>query len=90
MTLTGLAFIGLTDPWVHGALMVVFVVLGVGAFVALAWAFSLGAMRWQAQGPAAVQEAEPREVPAAVAPRVVPAILIGRRMRRTRRRLSAL
>ncbi len=31
------AFAALTDPWVHGALLVVFVVAGLGLFVALSW-----------------------------------------------------
>jgi hypothetical protein len=32
-----LAFIALTDPWVHGALLIVFVVAGLGLFVMLSW-----------------------------------------------------
>jgi hypothetical protein len=31
------AFVALTDPWVHGALLVVFVVAGLGLFVMLSW-----------------------------------------------------
>lgn len=31
------AFSALTDPWVHGALLMVFVVAGVGLFVMLSW-----------------------------------------------------
>ena len=31
------AFTALTDPWVHGALLVVFVVAGLGLFVVLSW-----------------------------------------------------
>lgn len=31
------AFATLTDPWVHGALLVVFVVAGLGLFVMLSW-----------------------------------------------------
>ena len=30
-------FAALTDPWVHGALLVVFVVAGLGLFVLLSW-----------------------------------------------------
>ena len=30
-------FAGFTDPWVHGALLVVFVVAGLGLFVLLSW-----------------------------------------------------
>ncbi len=30
-------FAGLTDPWVHGALLMVFVVAGLGLFVLVAW-----------------------------------------------------
>jgi len=31
------AFITLTDPWVHGALLIIFVIAGLGLFVMLAW-----------------------------------------------------
>jgi hypothetical protein len=31
------AFAALTDPWVHGALLVAFVVAGLGLFVMLSW-----------------------------------------------------
>jgi uncharacterized membrane protein YedE/YeeE len=31
------AFAALTDPWVHGALLVAFVVAGLGLFVLLSW-----------------------------------------------------
>ena len=31
------AFVALTDPWVHGALLVAFVVAGLGLFVMLSW-----------------------------------------------------
>jgi hypothetical protein len=34
---SAVAFTTLTDPWVHGALLVVFVVAGLGLFVMLAW-----------------------------------------------------
>lgn len=64
--LMGLAFTGLTDPWVHGALMVAFGVLGIGGFVVLAWLFSAGAQQWQvkslalaAAAPAALPPAQP-------------------------------
>jgi hypothetical protein len=30
-------FSALTDPWVHGALLMIFVVAGLGGFVVLAW-----------------------------------------------------
>lgn len=32
-----IAFAALTDPWVHGALLVIFVVAGLGLFVMLSW-----------------------------------------------------
>jgi hypothetical protein len=35
--LQAVAFAALTDPWVHGALLVVFVVAGLGLFVLLSW-----------------------------------------------------
>jgi hypothetical protein len=35
--LQALAFTALTDPWVHGALLMVFVVAGLGLFVMLSW-----------------------------------------------------
>lgn len=81
--LAGLAFVGLTDPWEHGALLVTFVIVGIGAFIALAWGFSAWAMRTQA-------------VPAFAAPALVepmveaPPLLGVRRVRRLRRRFSPL
>lgn len=35
--LQSVAFAALTDPWVHGALLVAFVVAGLGLFVMLSW-----------------------------------------------------
>ena len=35
--LQAVGFVVLTDPWVHGALLVVFVVAGLGLFVMLSW-----------------------------------------------------
>ncbi len=35
--LQALGFVVLTDPWVHGALLVVFVVAGLALFVMLSW-----------------------------------------------------
>ena len=35
--LLAVAFSAMTDPWVHGALLVVFVVAGLGLFVMLSW-----------------------------------------------------
>jgi hypothetical protein len=35
--LQAVGFAALTDPWVHGALLVVFVVAGLGLFVMLSW-----------------------------------------------------
>lgn len=84
--LAGLGFVGLTDPWVHGALLVVFVVVGVGAFIALAWAFSVWAARRQAAAPTSAA-ASPRAVELASA---ATAVLVGRRVRRIWRRFSPL
>lgn len=39
-TLFAVAFTALTDPWVHGALLMVFVVAGLGLFVMLTWLFA--------------------------------------------------
>lgn len=78
--LAGLGFVGLTNPWVHGALLVVFVVVAVGLFVALAWGFSAWAVH--AQAPAVAPAAAPAaEAVTAPAPMV-------RRVRRVRRRLA--
>ena len=35
--LLAVAFTALTDPWVHGALLMVFVIAGLGLFVVLSW-----------------------------------------------------
>jgi hypothetical protein len=35
--LLAVAFMALTDPWVHGALLMVFVIAGLGLFVVLSW-----------------------------------------------------
>ena len=35
--LQAVAFAALTDPWVHGALLMVFVVAGLGLFVMVSW-----------------------------------------------------
>lgn len=82
-TLAGLAFVGLTDPWVHGVLLVIFAVVGVGAFIALAWAFSVWAARRQVSAATPLPQA-------AEMPSTVPEVLVGRRVRRIRRRLSTL
>lgn len=42
--LQAMGFIALTDPWVHGALLVAFVVAGLGLFVMLSWLLA----RWLA------------------------------------------
>lgn len=34
---SAVGFAGFTDPWVHGALLMVFVVAGLGLFAALTW-----------------------------------------------------
>jgi hypothetical protein len=80
--LAGLGFVGLTNPWVHGALLVVFVVVGVGLFVALAWGFSAWAVHAQAQAPAMLAMTAP------VAEPVASAVPMVRRVRRLRRRLA--
>ena len=49
-----LAFVALTDPWVHGALLVAFVVAGLGLFVMLSWLLArlLGPRPLPAEAPA--------------------------------------
>jgi hypothetical protein len=87
-TLAGLAFVGLTNPWVHGALLVVFAVVGVGAFIALAWALSAWAVH--------VQTTAAAPVPVALATQVIEpdrtpqSVRIVRHVRRVRRRFSML
>lgn len=82
--LAGLAFVGLTDPWVHGALLVSFVVVGIGAFIALTWAFSAWALRAQTTPALAMPGL-------AIEPVVEAPPLLGvRRVRRLRRRFSPL
>lgn len=86
--LAGLAFVGLTDPWVHGALLVTFVVVGIGAFIALNWAFSAWAMHAQAT---ATPVLVPAMAAAAMEPASAePALLSTRRVRRLRRRYAPL
>jgi hypothetical protein len=55
------AFCMLSDQWVHGALLVIFAVAGMGLFVALAWLLARSATWW-------LQRHEPRAQPAVVAP----------------------
>lgn len=52
--LQALAFVVLTAPWVHGALLVVFVVAGLGLFVMLSWLLArmLGPRQEPVQTPA--------------------------------------
>ncbi len=40
--LAGLLFVLFSDPWVHGALLVLFGVAGMGAFVTVSWALTYG------------------------------------------------
>jgi hypothetical protein len=51
------AFAALTDPWVHGALLVVFVVAGLGLFVLLSWLLA------RLFGPKPLPAALPQEAP---------------------------
>jgi hypothetical protein len=84
--LTGLAFVGLTNPWMHGALFVAFAVVGVGAFIVLAWALSAWAVRRPAEPVANV--VKPAELEALPAPAAL--LVPARRVRRVRRRYSLL
>lgn len=60
--LAAVAFCLLSDQWVHGALLALFAVGGMGLFVALAWLLARSAMWW-------LQRHEPRAQPATVARR---------------------
>ncbi|MEO7852073.1 MAG: hypothetical protein ABIR94_07435 [Rubrivivax sp.] len=51
---SAVGFAGFTDPWVHGALLIVFVVAGLGLFAALSWLLAHFVVPAQAQRPAAV------------------------------------
>ena len=50
-------FAAMTDPWVHGALLVVFVVAGRGLFVLLSWVLA------RLLGPRQVPQPVPTELP---------------------------
>jgi hypothetical protein len=47
------AFTALTDPWVHGALLMIFVIAGLGLFVLLSWLLA----RFLAPRPVSVEPA---------------------------------
>ena len=87
--LQAMAFAALTDPWVHGALLVVFVVAGLGLFVMLAWllARTLGP-RQMPQPMEAVDTAGDNSGDAAALPSQPPALRpapkLARRVRATR------
>jgi hypothetical protein len=72
--LTAMAFTALTQPWVHGALMVAGAVAGLGLFSALGWILST-ALRQPQTGTAVADEVAsedalaPEAAAAAVAPR---------------------
>lgn len=80
------AFAAQTDPWVHGALLVVFVVAGMGLFVLLSWL--LARLLGPRQAPQPVPTELPDEsVPSSTQPppqTVRPAPKLARRARVTR------
>jgi hypothetical protein len=55
--LAAVLFSALSHDWVHGALLVLFAIGGMGLFVALAWALTYSLQRWLAHG--GRQEASP-------------------------------
>lgn len=77
--LAAAAFVALTRPWTHGALLVALAVVGIAVFIALAWAVTLGLARWRAahaapraaaadrDGSPAASEAQPATAPDAAA-----------------------
>jgi hypothetical protein len=71
--LTAMAFTALTQPWVHGALMVAGAVAGLGLFSALGWILST-ALRQPQTGTAVADEvaSEDALAPEAAAPAVAP------------------
>jgi hypothetical protein len=81
-------FSALTDPWVHGALLMIFVVAGLGLFVVLAWLLA----RWLGPQPEAVAvaaDSAPASVPLPLRagdaqPPVVATPKLARRVRATR------
>lgn len=60
--LAALSFAALSDNWVHGALLVLFAIAGMGLFVALSWAMASSASWF-------VQRGTPRAVIASAPPR---------------------
>jgi hypothetical protein len=68
-------FTAMTNPWVHGALLVVFAIAGVGLFIAIVWAFGYAfgmARDTPAQAPSfalePVVQPQPRPMPSAASP----------------------
>ncbi len=59
-----IGFAALTRPWVHGALLVAFVVAGLGLFVLLSWLLAqwFGPRTQPAQPPIAAEPAPPQQV----------------------------
>ncbi len=55
------AFTAMTDPWVHGALLVVCAIAGVGLFITLVWALSLYFGATHTPGTAMVERADVAE-----------------------------
>lgn len=82
--LQAVAFVVLTDPWVHGALLVAFVVAGLGLFVMLSWLLArlLGPRAQPVDAPADTASDSSMLASQPQAPRAAPKL--GRRARATR------
>ena len=83
--LQAVAFAALTDPWVHGALLVAFAVAGLGLFVMLSWLLArmLGPRPLPVDVPAADTASDSSTLPSQPQPlRAAPKL--GRRARATR------
>lgn len=80
----GVAFASLTDPWVHGALLLAFVVAGLGLFVMLSWLLGrlLGPRRLPVEAPA--DTASDTSTLPSLPQALRPAPKLGRRARATR------
>jgi hypothetical protein len=66
---SAVGFVACTDPWVHGTLLVVFVIGGLSLFVVLVWLLG----RWLAPSSAQPAVAQPAEAPVTISPGVEPA-----------------
>ncbi len=77
--LSGVLFAVFSDQWVHGALLVLFAIAGMGLFVVAAWALAQSCAWSLSQG-----ERQPTRTPAPRAPLVGPPVGALRALRRSR------